>query len=298
MLDVLVVGAGPAGLTCALYLARYHRSLALVDAGDSRARYIPVSHNTPGFAHGVSGEEFLEQLRAQAAQYGAVAEHGTVQRLARSGEGFTATLGGRQLAARHVVLATGVVDRLPAIPDVERAVHDGLVRLCPVCDAYETAGRRIAVLGASAAACHHAHYLRSFCNDVTALCEGPERADAALRERMAAAGVDLLDDLAGLAVEEDVVVVTLSNGRRERFDALYPFLGATSRCQLATGLGAACADDGQLKVDEHLQTSVPGLYAIGDVVDGLNQISVAVGHAARAATHIHNRLPFRPYPPR
>src|SRR5690606_32058467 len=156
VLDVLVIGAGPAGLTCALYLARYHRSLLLADAGDSRARYIPVSHNTPGWARGVGGERLLEELREQAARHGAVPEKATVRELARDRGGFLATVGERTLRTRCVVLATGVVDTLPVLAGVDAAVRDGVVRLCPVCDAYETAGRRIAVYGSADAAARHA----------------------------------------------------------------------------------------------------------------------------------------------
>lgn len=294
MLDALIIGAGPAGLTAALYLARYRRRLRLVDAGDSRARYIPVSHNTPGFARGVGGEALLAELREQAARYGAHAEAATVRTLSRDPEGFVATIGGESVHAANVVLATGVVDTLPALPGVDAAVHAGLVRICPVCDAYETTGKRVAVYGAPDAACAHARYLRTFCTGVTALCDAGRPLPAAQRQAMVAAGVAVLDDVASLAIEDDKVVVTGTDGGRHRFDALYPFLGAAARSELATALGAKVDAGGELEVDRHQQTSVAGLYAVGDIASGLNQISVAVGQAALAATAIHNRLPHNP----
>ena len=295
MLDALVIGAGPAGLTCALYLARFHRSLLLADAGDSRARYIPVSHNTPGFARGVAGAELLEELREQAARYGAVPEAATVRSLRQADGGFSAEVGGRDVLARHVVLATGLVDTLPTVPGVDQAIHEGRVRLCPVCDAFETSGRRVLVYGPPDAAARHARYLRSFSESVAVAWLAGQSMTAQDRAGLDAAGVQVLGPLAELSLQSDAIAVVLEDGRRARFDLLYPFLGAATRSGLATALGAACEDDGQLRVDHHQQTSVDGLYAIGDVVGGLNQISVAVGHAARAATHIHNRLPFRPY---
>src|SRR3954471_11121650 len=91
--DCLVVGAGPAGLTAALYLARYRRRFILADAGGSRASLIPCTHNYPGFPAGISGLDLLARLRAQAERYGAVVTHGTVSDLARSDNGFTARLG-------------------------------------------------------------------------------------------------------------------------------------------------------------------------------------------------------------
>jgi thioredoxin reductase (NADPH) len=87
------------------------------------------------------------------------------------------------------------------------------------------------------------------------------------------------------------VQVELQNGQRLHFDVIYPALGLRHVCELATALGAQAQKDGQLKVDAHQQTTVPGLYAAGDVSVDLNQISVAAGHAAIAATHVHNSLP-------
>jgi thioredoxin reductase (NADPH) len=89
------------------------------------------------------------------------------------------------------------------------------------------------------------------------------------------------------------VRVELHGGEVLEFDTLYPALGLTHHCELATALGARAVPDGQLEVDAHQQTTVDGLYAAGDVSVDLNQISVAAGHAAIAATAIHNRLPSR-----
>lgn len=83
MLDALIVGAGPAGLTAAIYLARYRRRIALVDSGESRAALIPVTHNYPGFPNGISGAELLARLTEQALQYGVEVQGGTVGTLSR-----------------------------------------------------------------------------------------------------------------------------------------------------------------------------------------------------------------------
>ena len=87
-----------------------------------------------------------------------------------------------------------------------------------------------------------------------------------------------------------VAEIILSDGKELHFDVIYPMLGESPRAGLATQLGARCNKDGKLIVDRHQRTTVPALYAAGDVVDELNQISVAMGHAAVAATDIHNRL--------
>ena len=193
-----------------------------------------------------------------------------------------------------LVLATGVVDTLPLLADADAAIHAGLLRLCPVCDAYETDDRRVAVYGPPDAVERHARFLRSFSAEVTALCDAGSAFGAARCQALQADGIATIDDVTPQALEGGCVVATRSDGSRARFDALYPFLGAAARSELATDLGAECDDQGELRVDRHQQTSVPGLYAIGDIVSGLNQISVAVGHAALAATAIHNRLPQKP----
>src|SRR4051812_27084785 len=90
LLDCLVVGAGPAGLTAATYLARFRRAIAVVDAGNSRARWIPTSHNVPGFPLGVAGDTLLQRLHAQACEYGVSIEDGCIARLERVDDGFDA----------------------------------------------------------------------------------------------------------------------------------------------------------------------------------------------------------------
>src|SRR5690606_22940594 len=141
--DCLIVGAGPAGLVAATYLARFHRDVVVVDAGNSRAQWIPTSHNCPRFPLGNRGQSLLQPLRAPAAQYGVEPVQGKVESLRRDGEGvFLASDGdGRVWRARCVVLATGVVDMMPVVeggqPVLERAVESGVLRLCAVCDGYE-----------------------------------------------------------------------------------------------------------------------------------------------------------------
>ena len=297
-LDCVVIGAGPAGLTAATYFARFHRRALTVDAGTSRARWIPTSHNCPGFPFGVAGPALLEKLRAQATGYGADIVAGRIARLERDaadGEpeaAFTAVADdGRRWRARCVVLATGIVDRMPSMHGLEDAIARNVVRLCAVCDGYEASDERIAVYAPVDAAIRHAVFLRTFSRSVAAVRSeagepSPECAAAAREARIA-----VLPRAARLEHDGRCCVFHLDDGSVHRFDTVYPVLGGNAQSQLATTLGAAVDAKGELRVDAHQQTSVDGLYAIGDVVSALNQISVAVGHAAIAATAIHNRLP-------
>ena len=292
ILDCLVIGAGPAGLTAATYLVRFRRRIAVVDAGASRARWIPVSHNCPGFPAGVAGRTLLARLREQAEEFGAAITPGRVTGLERVEDGFVATVDdGRRLHARFVLLATGIVDRMPPLADLEQAIADGAVRLCAVCDGYEASDESIAVYGPVNDAIRHAAFLRTYSCDVTAIRSEPGEPDAAAVKLAEAAGIALLPVPARLQHGEGHCEVTLDDGSVHGFETLYPVLGGDAQSGLAVALGAAVDDNRELVVDAALQTSVDGLYAIGDIASALNQISVAVGHAAIAATAIHNRLP-------
>ena len=291
-LDCLIIGGGPAGLAAALYLARFNRSIALVDSGASRAAWIPTTHNFPVFAEGIAGPAMLDRQRENLAQYGITPRRTQVTALARGNDHFAATLDDdpAPLLARRVLLATGAVDIEPNLPDHAEALKRGLIRYCPICDGYEARGKRVAVLGHGARGLGEAVFLaRSYTKDVTLLTLGQPLApddEARAKEhgiRILTAAIDALE------IEGDRIAALRAGGEEHRFDTLYSALGLKVRSDLALALGAEHDETGSLVVDEHNRTTVPGLYAAGDVVRGLNQIVVAMGHAAVAATDIHNR---------
>ena len=290
-LDVLVVGAGPAGLTAATYLARFHRRFVVVDAGKSRARWIPTSHNCPGFPSGIGGDALLGKLRTQAEAFGVSIEDGRIERLQLDGEAFVATAAdGRSWRARFVLLATGVVDVMPAMDGLEAGIAAHAVRLCAICDGYEASDADIAVLAPVDVGIHHAAFLRSFSRTVAVVPSEAGEPSPDCARVAAEAGIELLPAAVSMRCEADACVVETEAGTR-RFDTLYPVLGSDAQSRLATELGAAVDDNGELIVDARMQTSVDGIYAVGDVVSALNQISVAMGHAAIAASALHRRLP-------
>jgi thioredoxin reductase (NADPH) len=298
--DFVVIGAGPAGLTAAIYLARFRRRVRVIDGGASRASWIPVSHNLIGFPDGIPGNALLARLQEQARKYGAEIIAGQVDRLERLADGrFVAILGGEMIQARRVLIATGGLDVEPELPGIRDAVRRGLVRYCPICDAYEAAGRKVALIAYGKCRLKEALLLRAYTADLTVLTLG-QAMDISDEERDAlrAAGIRILDDPVGkLSWEGDTITAWhLAGGATHRFDTIYSALGMRIRSGLATSLGAEADEDGALIVHGHQQTSVDGLYAAGDVVRGLSQISVAAGQAAVAATHMNASLPF-PRPP-
>lgn len=291
ILDCLIVGGGPAGLTAAIYLARFRRDIVVVDDGASRAALIPESHNYPGFANGINGEVLLAKLREQADQYGAGRHDGRVAALERDGDRFIGRTDGRSFRARRVLIATGIVDDSPDLPNLDDFLERGSLRYCPICDAYEASDRKIGVLGRTATTASKALFLRTYSRDVILLPTDDPDAHPDICAKLAAAGVTVPHErVAALARRGDGIAATTPGGRVIEVDVLYPALGCQVRSDLALALGARCDDIGTLIVDAHQRSSVDGLYAAGDVVSDLHQISVATGHAAIAATAIHNHL--------
>ena len=292
-LDAVIIGGGPAGLTAALYLARFRRDVLVIDGGESRAAWIPTTHNHPGFPDGVSGEALLDLQRRHALHYGARIVPGTVEALSVANNSFRLTVDGQPLDAATVLLACGVEDNEPALPGVERAVRQALLRICPICDGFEVTGQRVGVIGHDALGAREALFLKTYTDALSLIHVGsPGGLPADERDQLALAGVAVIEakiDSVELQPNRPRALCFSDTGRIE-FDTLYSALGVTPRTDLALAVGARHDDQGRLVVDDHQQTSIPGLYAAGDMVRGLNQITTAQGEAAIAATAMHNRL--------
>ncbi len=295
--DCLIVGGGPAGLTAATYLRRFHRSVALIDSGQSRAKWIPKTHNCPGFPAGVAGTALLTRLGEQAGQYGVTCIQAVASRIEVGLDVFTVTLPRRSLQAYTVILATGVEDTLPTLKGLspKTAIERGLLRLCAICDGYEATDASIGVLGPPESALRHACFLRAFSPTVTALTipDGSKATHHSLRQARQL-DIPVIGCEPTVRISGNTCVVMDHTGRAHRFDTVYAALGTQSRFTLATAAGARLLRSGELFTDAHMQTSIPGLYAIGDVSSAINQISVAFGQAAIAATSIHRQLAASP----
>jgi thioredoxin reductase (NADPH) len=292
--DCLIIGGGPAGLTAAIYLARFRREILLVDDAQSRAELIPSSHNYPGY-RGISGQELLHALRSQAAQYDIAHERQTVTDLNRKPDGtFAAGLkNGGTVFARRVLLATGIVDHSPDIPGLKQVVDHGTLRFCPICDAYEAMDRHIGVLGPAEHAPQKALFLRTYSKTISFLPTDDERTiRPSIRQELRAAGIAIASArVTDVEAEGQQITAVMADGGRFTVDVLYPALGSTVRSELALKLGARSTRAGGLIANAKQQTSVRHLFAAGDVVSDLHQLAVATGHAAVAATSIHNSLP-------
>jgi len=295
ILDCLIVGGGPAGLTAAIYLARFHLDILVVDGGKSRASWIPCTRNVSGFPDGINGKELLQRMRDQACKYGAKIETEFVTKLERDDERglFAATWGSGCATARTVLLATGVTNRRPPMDEDlhDLALSRGLVRYCPLCDGYEVTDKKVGVIGSDSHGVAEALFIRSYTADVTLIVP-----DKALRlkpedyRKLKDAGIDCVDGPAqAVAIPDGCIVVDTVEGHYA-FDSIYPALGSDTHVQLAEMVGADLSAESCIKVDSHQRTSLSGLYAAGDVVIGLDQISHSMGEGGVAATTIRNDL--------
>ena len=296
ILDCLIVGGGPAGLTAAIYLARFHLDILVVDGGKSRAASIPCTRNHAGFPDGINGKELLQRMRDQALQIWRE-DRDRVRHQARARRGERPVhrhlgLGLRERAT--VLLATGVTNRRPPMDEElhDDALARGLVRYCPICDGYEVTDKRVGVIGSDSHGVAEALFIRSYTADVTLIA--PDKAlrlSAEDQKKLKDAGIDCVDGPAqAVAITGDCIVVDTAEGHYT-FDSIYPALGSRhAHPARARWSAPSLPSDGCIKVDSHQRTSVPGLYAAATWCIGLDQISHAMGEGGVAATTIRNDL--------
>lgn len=289
--DCLIVGAGPAGLVAATYLARFRRRVRVFDDGRSRAAAIPCTHNCPGFPDGIAGTELLVRLRLQAERYGVQIEPGFISEIQREATRFAASAGTTRIYCRKVLLATGVVDLEPKLPNTRELIFRGEVRLCPICDGYEVRDREIAVMGPICHALQKLAFLGRYSSKLILLRLDTVPLSSGQMDWLDRSGIRIPDGIvADVKIEGSQIIAEMSTAETIAIDVLYPAMGASPRSGLLAALGGNMTSDGCIVTDNHQHTSVAGVYAAGDVVNELNQIAVAGGHAAIAATAIHNSL--------
>jgi thioredoxin reductase (NADPH) len=292
-LDCLVIGGGPAGLTAAIYLARFHLDILVVDGGKGRALTIPCTRNLAGHPDGISGIELITSMKIQAQKYGAKVVEDRVTRLDQEDRQFCAVWGSGSARACTVLLATGVSNRRPPMDEElhDEALARGLIRYCPICDGYEVTDKKVGVIGSGQHGVAEAVFLRGYTADVTLIAPDKAMDVFAVDQReLERAGINTVDGPAqAVAIAEDSITIHTAEGHFT-FDSVYSALGSDVHCQLAEMIGARVNDDGCVGVDAHMRTSVEGVYAAGDLVIGLDQISNAMGQGGIAATTIRNDL--------
>lgn len=292
--DCIIVGGGPGGLSAAIYLARYHLSIRLFDCGTSRAVLIPRTNNHAGYPDGIPGIELVGKMLAQAEKHGVVREEKKVIHLAKAAGRFIVGTDEGTFSARSVLLATGVFNRHP--PGMSDDFHDEvlakcLLRYCPVCDGFEVTDKRVGIIGTGEHGTAEALFLRGFTRDITLISpDADHELSGDCIGKLDEASIARAQGPCGrYEIRGERLAVETADGWLE-FDSVYPALGSDIRSELAQSVGARCGENGCIIVDDHMRTSVPGLYAVGDVIKGLDQIGHAMGGAGIAATDIRNTL--------
>jgi thioredoxin reductase (NADPH) len=289
--DVLIVGAGFAGSSAAVYLGRSQRRALMVDAGESMARWEPVVENFLGFPEGLSGQTLLDRSRAQVRKFGVRTVQDRITRIRREGDVFLAEGGGKYRASR-VLLATGLTHLLPEIPGADRCLGD-TVLFCKDCDAFRVRGKRILVYGRRNEAARYALAMLAFSPSVAILTDGrPHGWDRPWHEALNEYGVPVrrepIKEL--LHVQGRLLAVVFHDGTSCEADALFTTRGDVYHTALAENLGAAEDEEGQLIVDADMRTTVTGLYAAGCVTQANCQMIIAAGQGATAAQAIDRDL--------
>lgn len=293
MFDAIVVGGSYAGQSAALQLARARRSVLVIDGGNRRNRFAEASH---GFLtqDGRAPGAIAAASRAQLTAYPSVQWiDGEAQTVSRTSEGFEVeTAGNANYQGRRIVLAIGVVDRLPAIPGLVERWGESVFH-CPYCHGYELNRGPIGVLAVSPLSMHHALLVPEW-GPTTFFTNGVFVPDEEQRAQLDRRGVRVehtpIDKVVGAA---DVV---LKDGRVVSLKGLFTMTEVEMGCPLAAQLGC---NFGQgpvgpfIETNEFKETSVPGVFACGDAARTFGSVAMAVGDGALAGVSTHQSLVFR-----
>lgn len=298
--DCIVVGAGPAGLSAALFLARYRRRVLTFHNSSPRNLY---SHGVHGFLghHGITPEELLARGRDEVMEHGGLVVEGCVTKVEKIGvEHFRVTTGDEEevaevFEAKRLLLATGLKDLTPDCPGF-RDFYGVTVFHCPDCDGFEVTGKRVAVLGSGYETVGFTLNLLTWTNKLTLITDGRgSELTNEHRAKLAEFDIQLTDQritrLEGDTKTHKLARVCFDDSQALECDALFFNLGTIPASNLHEMLGCKLdAECGLVWVDDEQQTSVQGVYAAGDITPRSQLAVVAAAEGAMAAIHIHKSL--------
>lgn len=285
--DALVVGAGPAGLSAAIYLGRFLRKTLVIDSGAGRWNGPQVNENYLGFPNGVTATRLQQLGRRQAERFGVEFVEGYVTNAAGQGGGFVLTGSFGERVGRTVILAMGVTDIWPSFPNVERYIGRSLY-WCITCDGFRTRGKRTLLVGADDEAAVTACQFLRYTDKLTFVCASvggevtiaPEKLES-LRDQ----GIELVEGnierVSGAGGKLRSVQIA---GRTHEADLMFSLLGHVPNSTLAAQLGVLLDEGGYVRIDSEQHTNVPCVYAAGDVSGPYaHQVTSAVHEGATAA---------------
>lgn len=287
--DVLVVGGGPAGQTAALYSTRLGHRTGLIDRGGGRAAMMQDVHNLIGIHEETSGNEFLSIGKEQLSEYGCRLFRDKIASCGRTGEGrFELHGNDATYSTEYVVLATGFNDVRPGppLPRTGRGLH-----YCLHCDAHMFVDQPVYVMGHNESAAHVAAIMLNFTGNVDVLTRGhpPEWSDDTTA-MLESHPIDIVTaDIAGVQNDENgwLKALEFADDTVREYKGGFAMYGAEYNNGLARELGCDINRDGTVEVDTHGRTSEEGVYAVGDLTPGHNQVPIALADGAKAGISVH-----------
>lgn len=290
--DCAIIGGGPAGLTCAIFLGRYRRRVVLVDNGRPRNHAARAIHGFLG-QHNIPPGELLRRGREEAVAAGVEISECTASKIERDGDIFEVATDAGTIRARRVVLAYGVRDTLPDIPGIE-SYYGTSLHHCPDCDGYEVSDKRVGVIGWGKRVVSLALALLQWTDQLTIFTDGhPRQWSKEHTSKLLTNGIDVKDEkvVSLIGKEAQVEAAVLATGERVAVDALFFSIGVERSCLLAETLGCDVKTrTANIVVDDHKQTSVEGVYAIGDLAPGSQLAITSAADGAIAAIAINRSL--------
>lgn len=291
--DCAIIGAGPGGLVAALYLSRFKRKVLIVDAGHSRAQWIPRIRNLIGYGPGLDGLTLLKRLKKQVTRYKNDWIRGEAEVRAK-GSGFEVRVNGQKITAQTVILATGMKDAQPEVSNIPELRRRAVLAYCPICDAYDHSDQKIGLIVKDNHGLKKIGFLSQFSKSLIIFQTHPFKVSSQNEKEMRRLCCGIVKGpiewmkycprpkgLFIKSTDSDPVFVKVA----------YVALGVDFNLKTTRSLkNLKRTKDGHIITKSHQETSIPNLYAVGDCVNALAQVSVAIGQAALAATRIHNRL--------
>ncbi len=302
MRDVVMVGAGPAALTAAIYTTRESIDTVLYEKGNigGLAATTDWIDNYPGYAEGVAGMKLAQELQAQAERFGAEVDFGEVSGIKQEGDHLVVTVDGKPVETKAVLIATGSEYKKLGVPG-EAEYYSRGVHYCATCDGAFYNERRVAVIGGGNSGVQEALFLTRYATHIDLIVRSELRASEVLLKRLEEAG-DQITVHTNVTTEEilakdnnvsGVRIKSKQTGEEREIEAdgVFVFIGLIPNSQFLEGSGVALDDTGMVIADDSLQTTVPGIFVAGDVRSGATaQIASAVGEGAKAALAIREYL--------
>lgn len=300
--DVVIVGAGPAALSAAIYTTRDDLDTLLFDKGviGGLAATTDWIDNYPGFPDGVSGLDLASKMQAQAERFGAKIEYGEVQSIAQKGGLHIVKTGECEVRARSVLIATGSSHRYMEVPGEQEYYGKG-VHFCATCDGAFYRDKNLAVVGGGNSAVQEALFLTRFASHIDLLVRSQVKATEILQHELQKAvdagkiTVHLLTkpvEVVGDGKSMTKMIISQNDKQCDlNVDGVFVFIGFLPATGFLKDTDIKLDDQGFVVADKHQQTSMPGVFCAGDVRSGAPmQVSVAVGEGAAAALQIRDYL--------